>query len=56
MCDASDVAVGAVLGQRKNKVLHSIYNTSKIFDFTQENYTSTEKDMLAVVFAFDRFR
>ena len=41
MCDASDVAVGAVLGQIKNKVFHSIYYEIKTPDFTQDNYTMT---------------
>ncbi|KAH0669895.1 hypothetical protein KY285_024033 [Solanum tuberosum] len=56
MCDASDVAVGAVLGQRKNKVFHLIYYESKTLYSTQANYTVTEKEMLALVFAFDKFR
>ena len=56
MCDASDAAVGAVLGQRKNKVFHSIYYASKTLDTTQMNYTVTEKEMLALVYAFDKFR
>ncbi|XP_049410563.1 uncharacterized protein LOC125873740 [Solanum stenotomum] len=56
MCDAIDVAVGVVLGQRKNKVFHSIYYASKTLDSTQANYTMTEKEMLALVFAFDMFR
>ncbi|XP_049394594.1 uncharacterized protein LOC125858852 [Solanum stenotomum] len=56
MCDASDVAVGAMLGQRKNKVFHSIYYASKTLDSAQANYTVTEKKMLALVFAFDKFR
>ena len=56
MCDASDFAVGAVLGQRKNKVFHSIYYASKTLDSTQANYTVIEKEMLALVFAFDKFR
>ncbi|XP_015170112.1 uncharacterized protein [Solanum tuberosum] len=56
MCDASDVAVGAVLGQRKNKVFHSIYYARKTLNYTQANYTVTEKEMLALVFAFDKFR
>ena len=29
MCDASDHSVGALLGQRKNKIFHSIYYASK---------------------------
>ncbi|KAH9781044.1 hypothetical protein KPL71_008308 [Citrus sinensis] len=56
MCDASDHSVGAVLGQRKDKVFHSIYYASKTFTPTQINYTTIEKELLAVVFAFDKFR
>ncbi|XP_076940564.1 uncharacterized protein LOC143609793 [Bidens hawaiensis] len=56
MCDASDFAVGAVLGQRKDKHFHPIYYTSKTLNDAQENYTTTEKELLVVVFAFDKFR
>ncbi|XP_061348290.1 uncharacterized protein LOC133293702 [Gastrolobium bilobum] len=56
MCDASDWAVGAVLGQRKNRVFHSIYYASRTLNGAQLNYTVTEKELLAVVFAFDKFR
>ncbi|XP_076907421.1 uncharacterized protein LOC143563856 [Bidens hawaiensis] len=56
MCDASDFAVGAVLGQRKDKHFHPIYYASKTLNDAQENYTTTEKELLAVVFAFDKFR
>ena len=56
MCDASDFAVGAVLGQRKEKHFHPIYYASKTLNDAQENYTTTEKELLAVVFAFDKFR
>ncbi|KAL5563687.1 hypothetical protein UlMin_033434 [Ulmus minor] len=56
MCDASDVALGAVVGQRKNKIFHSIYYASKTLQGAQLNYTVTEKELLAVVFAFDKFR
>ncbi|KAH9770018.1 hypothetical protein KPL71_012225 [Citrus sinensis] len=56
MYDASDHSVGAVLGQRKDKVFHSIYYASKTFTPTQINYTTTEKELLAVVFTFDKFR
>jgi hypothetical protein len=52
MCDASDFAVGAVLGQRKDKALHVIYYASKTMDDAQVNYTTTEKELLAVVYAF----
>ncbi|KAJ9535799.1 hypothetical protein OSB04_un001046 [Centaurea solstitialis] len=56
MCDASDWAVGAVLGQRKEKIFHSIYYASKTLNNAQINYTTTEKELLAVVFAFEKFR
>ena len=56
MCDASDHSVGAVLGQRKDKVFHSIYYASKTLTQTQINYTTTEIELLAVVFTFDKFR
>ena len=56
MCDASDYAIGAVLGQREDKKAFVIYYASKTLDFAQENYTITEKDFLAVVFALEKFR
>ena len=56
MCDASDFAVGAVLGQRKDKALHVIHYASKTLDDAQVSYTTTEKELLAVVYAFDKFR
>nr|XP_009803437.1 PREDICTED: uncharacterized protein LOC104248807 [Nicotiana sylvestris] len=56
MCDASDYAVGAVLGQQKDKIMHPIYYASRTLSGAQLNYTVTEKEMLAVVFAFDKFR
>ncbi|KAJ9535750.1 hypothetical protein OSB04_un001096 [Centaurea solstitialis] len=56
MCDASDWAVGAVLGQRKEKIFHSIYYASKTLNNAQINYTTTKKELLAVVFAFEKFR
>ncbi|KAD4386230.1 hypothetical protein E3N88_26399 [Mikania micrantha] len=56
MCDASDYAVGAVLGQRVDKKPVVIYYASKTLSDAQLNYTTTEKELLAVVFALDKFR
>src|SRR3954468_17557057 len=56
MCDASDFAVGAVLGQRVDKKLNVIHYASKTLDSAQKNYATTEKELLAVVFACDKFR
>jgi len=56
ICDASDYAVGAVLGQTKNKKHHAIAYASKTLTGAQPNYATTEKELLAVVFAIDKFR
>ncbi|KAM1373686.1 hypothetical protein ACFX2I_024358 [Malus domestica] len=56
MCDASDYALGAVLGQRKDKRPHVIYYASWTLNDAQLNYSTTEKELLAVVFALDKFR
>ena len=56
MCDASDYAIGAVLGQREDKKAFVIYYVSKTLDSAQENYTTTEKEFLAVVFALEKFK
>ncbi|CAN6544188.1 unnamed protein product [Malus baccata var. baccata] len=55
MCDASDYALGAVLGQRKDKRPHVIYYASRTLNDAQLNYSTTEKELLAVVFALDKF-
>ena len=56
MCDASDFAMGVVLGQNVEKVFKAIYYASKTFNEAQENYSTTEKEMLAIVFACEKFR
>ncbi|KAK8933442.1 hypothetical protein KSP39_PZI015251 [Platanthera zijinensis] len=56
MCDASNYAVGVVLGQIHDKIFHVIYYASKTLINAQINYTTTEKELLAVVFAFEKFR
>jgi hypothetical protein len=56
MCDASDYAVGAVLGQRKEGRVHTVYYANETLNEAQLNYTTIEKELLAVVFAFEKFR
>ena len=56
MCDASDYAVGAVLGQRLDKKPTAICYTSKTLVEAQINYTTTEKELLVVVYALKKFR
>ncbi|XP_031258731.1 uncharacterized protein LOC116116817 [Pistacia vera] len=55
ICDASNYAIGVALGQRKNKVLHVIQYASRTLIDAQLNYTTTEKELLAVVYAFDKY-
>ncbi|GJU96122.1 reverse transcriptase domain-containing protein [Tanacetum coccineum] len=56
MCDASDFTIGVVLGQRKTKHFQPIHYASKTMTEAQIHYTTTEKEMLAVVYAFEKFR
>nr|GFC64875.1 hypothetical protein [Tanacetum cinerariifolium] len=56
MCDASDYAVGAVLWQRIEKHFRPIYYASKTMNQAEANYTTTEKEMLTVVYTFKKFR
>nr|GEY22887.1 reverse transcriptase domain-containing protein [Tanacetum cinerariifolium] len=56
MCDASDFAVGVVLEKRIDAKFKLIYYASKTLNNAQEHYTTTEKELLAVVFSFDMFR
>ncbi|KAA3469713.1 Retrovirus-related Pol polyprotein from transposon 17.6 [Gossypium australe] len=56
MCDASDFIVRAVLGQKKDKVFHAIYYASRMLTYTQLNYTTTENELLGMVFTFEKFR
>nr|GEZ83549.1 reverse transcriptase domain-containing protein [Tanacetum cinerariifolium] len=56
MCDASDYAIGAILGQRIEKHFWPIHYASKTMNQAEANYTTTEKEMLAVVYAFEKFR
>ena len=67
MCDARDYEVGAILGQWKNNIFHSIYYASRTLNEAQLNYASrtlneaqlnyatTKEELLAIVFAFDKF-
>nr|GEU86721.1 reverse transcriptase domain-containing protein [Tanacetum cinerariifolium] len=55
MCDASDFAIGAVLGKHHEKHFRPIHYDSKTMIEAESNYTTTEKEMLAVVYAFEKF-
>nr|GEV36159.1 reverse transcriptase domain-containing protein [Tanacetum cinerariifolium] len=56
MCDASDFAIGTVLGQCQEKHFRTIHCASKTMTEEKSNYITTEKNMLAVVYAFKKFR
>ena len=56
MCDASDFAIGAMLGQKREKNFQVIYYESRTLNDAQLNYATTKKELLAIVFAFDKFR
>ena len=55
MCDASDLAIGAVLGQREEGKPYVVYYASKTLNEAQRNYTTIEKELLAMVYALDKF-
>nr|GEX46635.1 reverse transcriptase domain-containing protein [Tanacetum cinerariifolium] len=55
MCDASDFAIRAVLGQCQDKHFRPIHYAIKTMTEAKSNYTTTEKEMLAVVYAFEKF-
>nr|GEX42048.1 reverse transcriptase domain-containing protein [Tanacetum cinerariifolium] len=52
----SDFAIGAVLGQRQDKHFRLIHYASKTMTEAESKYTTTEKEMLAVAYAFEKFR
>ena len=56
MCDASDFTIGVVLGQTKERKHYAISYASKTLTGPQLNYATTKKELLAVVFAIDKFR
>jgi hypothetical protein len=56
MSDASDYAVGVVLGQTNDKKHHAIAYASKTLTGPQLNYATTEKGLLVVVYAIEKFR
>ena len=56
MCDVSDYAMGAVLGKIIEKIFKAIYYANKTFNEAQENYSTTEKEMMVMVFACEKFR
>lgn len=55
MYGASGYVVGAVLSQKRKNESHEIYDASKTLNRAQYNYNTTENELLAVIFAFEKF-
>nr|GEW05808.1 reverse transcriptase domain-containing protein [Tanacetum cinerariifolium] len=55
MCDASDFAIGAVMGQCQEKHFRPLHYASKTMTEAESNYTTTKKEMLVVVYSFEKF-
>ena len=56
MCYARDLAIGAVLWKREEGKPYVVYYASKTLNEAHRNYTTIEKELLAVVYALDKFR
>ena len=56
MCDTSDFSITAILGQRHEKFFPAIYYVIHTLNEVQENYTTTRKEMLAVVYSCGKLR
>jgi hypothetical protein len=54
--DASDIAIGVMLGQQEDKDPYAIYYINKNLAPADLNYTITEREFLAVVYAINKFR
>ena len=56
ICDASDYAIGVVLGKKKERIFQVIHYARRTLNDAQLNYATTKKELLAIVFTFDKFR
>ena len=56
MCDASDYAIGAVLGRKRERIFQVIHYASQTLNDAQMNYATIEKELLTIIFSFDKFR
>ena len=55
MCDTFELTMRIIIVQKKNKMSHVIYYDSRTFIHAQKNYTTTEKELLAIVLALSKF-
>nr|GEW36469.1 reverse transcriptase domain-containing protein [Tanacetum cinerariifolium] len=56
MYDAIDFVIGVVLGQCQDKHFRPIHYASKTMNKAESNYTTMEKEMLVMVYAFEKFQ
>ena len=54
--DASDTAIGAVLSQERENFDHPVSYLSRSLNKAERNYSTTEKECLAVLYALNQFR
>ena len=55
MCDENNFAIGAILGQKRERIFQVIYYASKTLNKAQLNYAMTKKELMEIVFVFDKF-
>ena len=56
ICDTSDYAIEAVLGHKRKRIFQVIYYARRTLNDAQLNYATTEKEILAIIFAFAKFK
>ena len=56
MCDASDYAIGAITGQKRERTFQVIYYASRTLNDALLNYATIEKELLEIVFVFEKFK
>ena len=56
MCDTSDYAIGAMLGHKRERIFQVIHYASWTLNDALLNNATTEKELLSIVFTFDKFR
>ncbi|XP_069145896.1 uncharacterized protein [Solanum lycopersicum] len=55
-CDANGTTLGALLDHKRNKMFHLFYYASKSLNGAEENYTISEHELLALIYALEKFR
>ena len=56
MCYTNDYVIGLILGQKRERTFQVIYYANRTLNDAQLNYATTEKELLEIVFTFDKFR